>query len=185
MIRIISNIEDKKYEMLIDYLATKCDTISFYVRNYYQRYITEKNASQSDYAKGVVGKNEIDSEEFIRFKKGLKHVMKPFEPFIIREYDDVEYLGTICHQKLEVKIIKFDKSLVKELKKANGLYEWRAPNRPEDLSFYINGKCFLESVGHENYCFIYANDKETMSILDKIGFKYWIEPDKNDLIAQK
>jgi len=177
MIRILSSIEDEKYEMLIDYLAAQCDVFTFFIRNYYQNYMTEKNLEDFKLTFKTGFKNEEDKPEYIQYKEQLKDVLRPFKPFYIREYSDVEYLDWVCSHKLEIKVIKFDKSLVQELKKAQSLYNWKAPNRPEDISFFINGKCFLQSVGHENYCFIYAEDEETMSILDKIGFEYWLEPD--------
>ena len=37
------------------------------------------------------------------------------------------------------------------LHQASGLYQWRSPNLPEDLAFYLqNGEAWLGSISHEN-----------------------------------
>ena len=43
MLRIIGNISNRKYELLIDYLLARCDVFTFHLPNFNKEVVTEKN----------------------------------------------------------------------------------------------------------------------------------------------
>jgi len=160
MLQIDGKIEDRKYYQLIDYLYQKCDVLTFGLYNHYQYYVTPKNIHcfpQYDLNSHV---NEEDCNEFIEYKKRIEWLIAHYRRFFIKEYTDVEYAGGLCGHKIEIKIIRFDEYLLGALKGTQGLYDWRAPNKPENLCFYSGTKCFLQSIAHEKLCFYIPTTKK-------------------------
>ncbi len=54
----------------------------------------------------------------------------------------------------------------------NSLYSWNYPNSIEDLCFFKEGYCWLDSVAHEELCFIYCKDEEEYEYLKSIGIEF-------------
>lgn len=54
----------------------------------------------------------------------------------------------------------------------NDLYSWKYPTSIEDLCFFREGYCWLDSVAHEELCFIYCKDEEEYEYLKSIGIEF-------------
>lgn len=180
MISIIGKIENGKYYLLLDYLFSKCDVFTFHLPDKFNEFISENNIEYFPWCNLNTYVNSIDSKEFEEYKNSIEYRVREFRRFFIKEYIDVEYAGNIYGNKMEIKVIRFDESLLGALKATSGLYDWQYPKMPEDLCFYSQGKCFLRSVAHEKMCIIYSDDYDTIYTLKKIGLKY--RHDINDLI---
>lgn len=99
-----------------------------------------------------------------------------FEPFYIStssieekiqiEYKHKgEYIYNICFYKTSDNVKEF-------LLQQDRLYKFLPPNLPEDISFFRNGKCWLETVSHERIGRIYTKDEEEIKYLKQIGLKF-------------
>ena len=56
------------------------------------------------------------------------------------------------------------------LAQRDGLYTWRIPDCPENLSFYRNKNAWLTSISHERFCFLNNAPAEALRDLQKEGF---------------
>lgn len=192
MLYIISKIEGEKYRMLLDFLQKECDALSFQVADYwvesnlYNDYLNAnvKDMSYEDGLKWIESQPKLTSEEilnrpdsagYLSYKVTIENTLKPFRKFFFKDYVDTEHTIYTTTVKKEIIFAHFDESLLSELKKVNGLYDWRDPNLPEGLCFFKNGYCFLMSVAHEKECFIYSNDKRVKNILRGMGIYYYID----------
>ena len=54
----------------------------------------------------------------------------------------------------------------------NDIYSWCFPLMLEDISFYKDGYCWLDSIAHEELCFIYCKDEEEYKYLKSIGIEF-------------
>lgn len=67
--------------------------------------------------------------------------------------------------------IKLTDEIKSEILSKKSLYDWHWPNSLEDICFFKDGYCFLETISHEKLCFIYCDDKEEYEYLKSIGIK--------------
>ncbi len=54
----------------------------------------------------------------------------------------------------------------------NSIFSWCYPESLEDLCFLKNGYYWLESVAHEDLCFIYCKDEAEYEYLKSIGIVF-------------
>lgn len=66
---------------------------------------------------------------------------------------------------------KLNEEIKSEILSKKSLYDWSYPDSLEDICFFKDGYCFLETITHENLCFIYCDDKEEYEYLKSIGIK--------------
>lgn len=76
-----------------------------------------------------------------------------------------KYLFDICFYRKSNKLKNF------LLKSANSLHEFLPPYLPEDISFFKNGYCWLETVTHEEIYTINIKNKEEYEKLISMGIK--------------
>lgn len=145
MIKITGDIKNSAYYQLIHYLLNKCDILTFHIPTDYQQCTATNN---------------------------IEWIIRWFIRYYIDEYIDFKYVGETLDTKVEIKVIKFSKILTGAITAFPGLYYWKYPDSPEDLCFYLNGKCFLKSVAQKKLCYIYDDTKETFSAIEKIGLKF-------------
>lgn len=178
MIQIINNdLTGKLYITLLNLLYEYCDAVTFNVQNVFQEHITDENLKYFDEFElkeiGYTPNNYVntyDCKEYMEYKKSLEPFLSQFNNFVIRRYEDVEYCGYMYRNKMDIFVIELNDNVVKLLKKSTGLYKWCYPDRPNDLCFYKDNKCFLRSVAHEGLCFIYSNDRRLKKKLVNLGF---------------
>ena len=68
--------------------------------------------------------------------------------------------------------LKLTEPLKKEILDINAIYTWCFPLMLEDISFYKDGYCWLDSVAHEELCFIYCKNEEEYEYLKSIGIEF-------------
>lgn len=82
-----------------------------------------------------------------------KKIIKQFEPYIINKYKTKVWAGTItlgpAATVYEIKANEETYLLLSDL--ANSLYEWVAPNLPEDLTFMKNDFTWFFTTTHEEF----------------------------------
>ena len=80
--------------------------------------------------------------------------------------DGVDYYNDIYYFKLTNK-------LKQEILEKKSIYDWLNIGSLEDICFYKpDGNCWLESVSHENLCWINCDSQEEFEYLKSIGIKF-------------
>jgi len=147
----------------------------------------------------LYNKDIFDGEFCTRYGNGLEDIDKQYRKKFLsncidRVYYDVttkqwldKYKDSIIYQKEHIyddfipnkKIhqdttyfLKLTKPLKKEILDVNEIYSWCFPFMLEDIAFFKNGYCFLDSVAHEELCFIYCKDEEEYEYLKSIGIEF-------------
>jgi len=179
MLLIKGKIDEWIYSRLIDYLLLRCDVITFKLPNFNKFTVSEKAKSYFPQYEIGIQTHDESNHDFDDYKKNIKDLLNEYKKHYIKEYEDFEYFDSFFGYDAEIKVIELKEELLGPLKAIGGLYDWKYPNFPEDLCFFSKGKCFLKSVAHEKYCFIYTEDKLEKKILKKIGLKFIELPQEN------
>jgi len=156
MTMIYGEINGEKYRKLIQYLYTKCDSISFFVSDYTERWYTQKNISY--FPNRVIGEKNTLSENKNSLDNYVSRIENEF-PFlfenIIKKYRDVQYYHTLSDRTLVIYVVRFDEKVFNDfLLKQDDLYSFQYPTLPENLSFFSGNTLLFSSVSHERICFI-------------------------------
>lgn len=168
---IFGEINGEKYERLIKYLFTKCDSISFFVSDFSETWYTQKNISRFP-NRVIVKKNSLSKNENSLDKYVSK--MENDFPLLFENYKkkhrDVEYYHTLSDRTLVIYEVPFDEKVLHEfLLKQDGLYSFQYPKLPEDLCFFRGNTLLFSSVSHEKMCSIEDNVDEVKRDLIELG----------------
>ena len=89
---------------------------------------------------------------------------------LVREERVAEWPGTRLHgSRATLRIFRLSSNAVAVLSEAEGLYDWRAPGRPEDLAMYSNdGRAWLGSIAHERDGFLDAEVFPVPEVADQV-----------------
>ncbi len=134
------------YKKLIEYMVPHSDAFSFV---FYQNREGEKRR--------VTVRN-------------IKQALNPFKVFSKKVF---EWPGMITMDYRHVYLLSAYVShpdVIPILNSVNSLYEWDYPVYPMDLSFYKDGYAIFASVAHECWNCLYAENRDIVYDLKKLGF---------------
>ena len=161
MLRIVSKINHKKYVKLMHYALLRCDVMTFALPDF--------NSSSVE---------DIGSKEFLEYKNSINSLLNKINPFIKKIYADNRYFSSEGDNYLEIYELYLNECVIEAIISAKSLYSWVYPDMPEDLCLFSKQKCWLKSVAHEKYCWIYTDSDIEKDILKKlIGLKYYDDRD--------
>lgn len=156
MLTIKNEVKDKKYYSLILYAMLRCDAFSFAVPDLYTK-----------------ASSDVRSKEYETYKKSIGWRLNDFKPFVLKEYTDTDYFGSLRENYSEIYVMSLNNEVLGQIMATEGLYSWKYPNMPEDLCLFQKGKCWLKSIAHEKKCWIYTDNEVEKDILKKvIGLKF-------------
>jgi hypothetical protein len=88
-------------------------------------------------------------------------ISRSLRPYLIREIRAKEWPGTRIggKRRATVRFYRVAPGSLEVLFQSPSLYAWQAPERPEDLCFYLpSGDCFLATIAHEADAFFPCDD---------------------------
>jgi len=96
-----------------------------------------------------------DQHEFVRSALAVEIALRPD---LVREKQTDQWPGTrLLGHLATVRLYQLSPSALSVLAEAKSLFAWVAPNRPEDLAFYVEeDKPWLGSISHEMDSFLYS-----------------------------
>lgn len=162
------NIRGKKYIKLIYLMLDYCDKMVFQLPNTFKHFDEEKiNADDTIESVNFVALENNDL--FCRYKNKVKFAVKMsgVAKNIINEYESLTYYGKKCNHTFDVFVMSVGSNLRDYLFLTDSIYDWKYPDLPEDICFFKNNKCVLETITHEKLTFLHTDDKE---LLRKIKF---------------
>lgn len=75
---------------------------------------------------------------------------------------------------------------VKEIvRSADNIFAWQYPNRPDDLSFFNQGECWIATTAHEHFCNITDHEREIAKLFCSLGIKYRRYPGHSERFKEK
>lgn len=173
MISTFGKIKGSQYKHLIDFLLNKCDVFTFCLPNFGKKEICTNRSFCSDNP-NTNGFSLLDNgENFEFYKKKTLPKIDMVKNQIIKKYYDINYASSRYDREREIYLVKIDSLLNINFFDNSGLFDWKYPNYPEDICFYANGKCFMETVSHEDFCFIYDCIEEVKTLLNILNIDYW------------
>jgi len=180
------DITGENYRHFIKYALEQSDVFTFCIPNFEYLRVTDKNrffADEEDIADCATPTNIKDNEYFKAYKQNVKPLLNIIEDQIIITYNETAYHDQIRNHDMEIYIVgikDFDKCF-EFLTSAGSLFSWRADKYPEDICFFNNGCCWLQSIAHEGYCFVMLDDAEIQQKLKDMGLKFTLSDEKIDL----
>lgn len=178
------DIKGNKYKKLMTYMTQYCDTIVFQLHNM-DKMFDDEIVSGNENVEDVEFEIYDDIELFYKYKNDVENLMKSTGIYadIKNAYESLNYYGNGCNYVFDVYVLSISDNTLSFLGKSTSLYKWCYPSLPEDICFYKNNRCILETITHEKYCFLYTDDAEALKELEKIGLKIdSTYPDKEYLI---
>ena len=95
----------------------------------------------------------------------------------IHKYKDIivkkeELLLTSGIHHSTIYYFKLNTDIKKELILKKSISKWQYPYSMEDISFYLDDYCYLQSISHEDICEIYYDNEEEFKYLKLIGIEF-------------
>ncbi len=175
-----------------------------------ENFIYNEDIFDKKYKKNFEDENSLKNYEFCQKSKKFLKEYPDFETYIIkkRKYYIVSKILNYIYEKsiknwitvhkkdiLNIKINKFDNGnvyskvyymkltdeLKKEILSKKSFYNFKFPYFLENISFFKNGYCYLNTIAHEEICEIEITDEEEFEYLKSIGLKF----DSNKFISTK
>jgi hypothetical protein len=111
-----------------------------------------------DFAQRQCAKFSVVWREDLGNKRKENELARKLEPFIVADTMTSAWPGTeIIGATANVCFYKLNSETANILKKAERLYQWEAPNFPEDLAFYVkNSNIWLATVAHEHMGWLHS-----------------------------
>jgi hypothetical protein len=107
-----------------------------------------------------------------KFNTTAQNLERKLRPYLVQEEKTNEWPGTKIHG-LPENIIRFYKLIPESaelLKEPGGIYNWLAPDYPEDLALYnLKGYPWFGSVAHERMSFFLAPNFSKEEVVNRIG----------------
>lgn len=191
-VKIFENQTPTVYKKLIDYAVNKSDAFMLIVRYDFIDYsefqpmgeeLFENKEQYLEYINRVkiMEKRHISDMEI--FKEQTETFVEKLQPYLIKQrhtptewprtkvgYDDNDINNE--RERLSINLYKVCEEVKNFLYKPNGVFKWRYPHFPEDLSFFKDGYCWFESCAHEKFAFMYLDDLGEVEILKNLGLKF-------------
>ncbi|MBS4220024.1 hypothetical protein KHA96_17060 [Bacillus sp. FJAT-49711] len=106
-------------------------------------------------------------------RKELKYnqdILAQFKPYILETYKTKKWANTITKgPAATVYVMETNRDTCKLLQQsANSLYDWVAPNLPEDLTFLKNNFAWFSCTSHEEFGGFSIRSEYYKKLLDKI-----------------
>ncbi len=155
MIIITSNISGEQYLKLIDYAFRCCDRFALNIP--------------------ILGGDEHENERRVR------DIVCQMRPYITDRMVSKKYFSIKSSYKREIYVFSTSKGVRNMVNSAGGIYKWVYPELPEDLSFFdsASGRCWLETIAHENECRIYSSSDADIKFLEDCGIPYIYDDQDN------
>ncbi len=86
-----------------------------------------------------------------KFKKSAWKITEELRPYLLSELPTNKWPGTeIFGSKALLRTYSINSASISILKRVSSIFDWIAPDYPEDLAIYRNEKVVFASVAHES-----------------------------------
>lgn len=137
----------QQYLMLIEQCFFECDVVSFCLPAF-------------------------EGCDFLEYKNKIRPILNAFEPNLIYTEQTKLYVNQETDYLNEVYYYKTIGLSGEPFNQVESIYDWKHPNFPEDMCFYKNRECWLQSIAHEKICFIYDDSRQMKACLKWLGFHF-------------
>ena len=158
MLAVISPIEGENDQKVVSFAFEKSDAVMLVYQNPGQR----------------------------AFRKSLHDIRIALRPFRLssrcnqdkkskKSKDGFEWPGTVSWDErslIRADVYRLSAEVCAYIRSANALFDWIAPDRPEDIAFFKDGVCWISTTTHEQFCNVFGNERETARLLDDLGIEY-------------
>jgi len=127
-----------------------------------------------DFTQKQCSKFSVVWREDLGNKRKENEIAGKLEPFIIADTMTSTWPGTeIFGATANVCYYRLNSETAHILKRAESLYQWEAPDFPEDLAFYVeNGNIWLATVAHERMGWLYSASVPESELAALLSFLY-------------
>lgn len=153
MIAVTGCIRGEAYKALVSFALEHSDALILIFRSYYGR----------------------------PFKKRIRETRDMLKPYRIasrsnrksRE-ESFEWPGTVTWDKslIHADLYRLSPEVREYALSVDDMFAWIYPDRPEDISFFYKGECWLSTTAHEGFCYIYDHESEITQLLDRLDIEY-------------
>lgn len=195
-IHIFNELKSKNYKSLIDYAVLESDAVMLLTKRFtkeielaYSSPVRSEFGSEEQYL-GMVdyiegAKKERYKDEVI-FKNSTELFLEKLKPYLIKNKNFAsEWPGTVIesgfseYMNRDICFYRVCNEVKRYLLEPNGLFNWKYPYFPEDISFFKDGYCWFFTVSHEGYGYIYTKNIEVVKKLKKLSAHFEVH-DCND-----
>jgi len=139
-------------------------------KDYHNKYENNKRDALEESVRKFIRKKYIEGIVYwIIYNEVTNQWLDKYKKSIICQKENFCEDGTLQETTY---FIKLTKELREDILNRNSIYSWCGPLSVDDISFFNNGNCWLDSVAHEELCFIYCKDEEEYEYLKSIGIEF-------------
>jgi len=168
MVFIVGDIKDKKYDLLIRHLYTKCKKITFFITDFSIK-VDKTNITKYHFGMPIVSLDEYElNPSFLEYINQTEKKVPMIMKNVTKKYFDYKYPNTVSDRLILVYEIEFTEEVLYELTNINrDLYSFKYPYFPEDICFYSEDRILVSTISHEEECAIEMREDEMVSDLIK------------------
>lgn len=189
MYKIYLNEEltEESYNKLIDYALSKSDAFMVAVYRHSENIesvysLPDRSMFESDelYKRMVKRCKEAKKEAYIKkdiFDRYTEPVLNNLKAYLIKKRDfPTEWPGIKViftnGTRVDIYVYRVCNEVKPFLLQTKGLFKWKYPYFPDDLSFFKNGYCWFYTVAHEEYGFIFVESHDEINCLEEMGLNF-------------
>lgn len=166
MISVTGNIRGDDYKKVISFAMENSDAVMLIFRSY--------------------GRS---------FKKRIRDIRKYLKPFRVASRNNhqtkeetFEWPDTVTWEKtlpIYADVYRLSPEVKEYILSADDIFAWIYPERPEDISFFFEGECWLSTTAHEGFCDVFDHEYEMGCLLDSLGIEYMKTFDRCERFVEK
>lgn len=113
------------------------------------------------------------------FKKNTEPFLEKLKPYIVKKRNfPTEWPGVKVilnkYTNVDICVYRICEEIKTYLLEPKGLFNWKYPYFPDDLSLFNKGYCWFTTVAHERYACMYVDNDEEIKILKELGVEFQI-----------
>ena len=117
-------------------------------------------------------------------KKSVQEIRKKLKPFRVAYRDnskslkkgkpEIRWAQTISWTptRIFVETYRLSPEVKEVVLSADDIFAWQYPKRPDDLSLFYQGECWVATTAHEKFFSTYDHEREVALMLTEMGIEY-------------
>lgn len=111
------------------------------------------------------------------FQEKTEPFLEKLNPYLIKKRNfPTEWPGVKVvlneYMNVDICVYKICDELRKYLLEPRGLFNWRYPYFPDDLSFFCKGYCWFTTIAHDEYACMYIDSYDDIKILKELDIEF-------------
>lgn len=192
IIDITEELKLDSYKRFIDYAISKSDAFMLVTER-----VTDIEAKYAEAFENLDEDSRLEMKKYYEetkqrlyknkamFEKNAEPFLEKIQPYLVKTRNyPTEWAGRIVagndkYIKFDISVYRICKEVKPYLLEPKGLFNWRDPYFPEDLSFFKDGYSWFHTVAHDGYGIMYTESDDDIEKLKEMDIEFEIRDTSN------